>query len=116
MTHLIFRSESIRALRNPIALSKGRIRKKRNLENDEGRNLNDQEEDSVNIAEAGGEVEEFEEEEEEREEGGREAGQVERDGQGGKAEAEDDTGTDTETIFRTAGEIADDENDGQDSE
>jgi hypothetical protein len=32
------------------------------------------------------------------------------------AEAEDDTETDTETVFRPAGDIADDEDDGQDSE
>jgi hypothetical protein len=50
------------------------------MANDEGRDLNDQEEDSVNIAGADGNVEEFEDEEEEEEEEGREKEEEEEGG------------------------------------
>jgi hypothetical protein len=94
------------------------LERERNSANDEGRDLNDQEEDPMNIAGADRDVEEFEDEEEEEEGGDREEGRLRRDGQGGEAEAEaeDDTETDMETAFRPAGDIPDDEDDGQDSE
>jgi hypothetical protein len=101
--------------------------RERNLENSEDGNVNEQEEEFRDEAEAGGDIDEFEDKEEGEEEGNRQEGQVRRERQEAGAEAgreatraeegtEENTRSGTRPKFVSTGDVADDEDGDQDFE